>query len=149
MKTSTAISSGNGPRHLGSTSARGVRERSLTDRVQCNQGLNRTPKPIPSRRAVDAISELRFGAFFASTFFVARSALASEPVKPTTPGLETNPAVPALAIQYTARHLTTDPGTPHKMPGMGEVHFAVATKMPEAQSFIDQGVAAAPTFLLL
>jgi peroxiredoxin/tetratricopeptide (TPR) repeat protein len=95
------------------------------------------------------ISELRFGAFFASSLLCCTFTLArgDEPVKPTAPASETNPAVPAPGHSVHGEAFNDGPRhAAYKMPGMGEVHFAVATKMPEAQSFIDQGVAQLHSF---
>ena len=86
------------------------------------------------------ISELRFGAFVGSSLLCCMFTLArgDEPVKPTAPASETNPAVPAPGHSVHGEAFNDGPRhAAYKMPGMGEVHFAVATKMPEAQAFID------------
>ena len=98
------------------------------------------------------MSESRFGAFLVSSVLCCTFNLAQgdEPVKPTAPATETNPAVPAPGHSVHGEAFNDGPRhAAYIMPGMGEVHFAVATKMPEAQkSFIDQGVAQLPFFLL-
>ena len=65
-----------------------------------------------------------------------------EPNKPTAPASSTNPAVPAAghsihgeAFNDGPRHHAT------LMPGMGQVNFPVTTASPEAQKFVNQGVA--------
>src|SRR5271156_3974340 len=95
------------------------------------------------------ISELRFGAFFASSLLCCTLNLAhgDEPVKPTAPATETNPAVPAPGHSVHGEAFNDGPRhAAYAMPGMGKVHFASTTKDPEAQAFIDQGVAQLHSF---
>ncbi len=64
-----------------------------------------------------------------------------EPVKPTAPASEANPAVPAPGHSVHGEAFNDGPRhAAYLMPGMGKVHFAVTTKKPEAQAFVDQGV---------
>jgi len=64
-----------------------------------------------------------------------------EPVKPTVSASEANPAVPAPGHSVHGEAFNDGPRhAAYLMPGMGKVHFAVTTKKPEAQAFIDQGV---------
>jgi peroxiredoxin len=64
-----------------------------------------------------------------------------EPVKPTAPASEANPAVPAAGHSVHGEAFNDGPRRAARlMPGMGKVHFPVTTKKPEAQAFIDQGV---------
>ena len=70
-----------------------------------------------------------------------------EPVKPTAPASETNPAVPAPGHSVHGEAFNDGPRhAAYRIPGMGKVHFPVATKQPEAQAFIDQGVAQLHSF---
>jgi peroxiredoxin len=74
-------------------------------------------------------------------------ARADEPVKPTASATEKNPAVPAAG--HSIHGETFDDGPRHRaylMPGMGKIHFAATTAKPEAQTFIDQGVAQLHSF---
>jgi peroxiredoxin len=71
----------------------------------------------------------------------------AEPSRPTTSPSETNPAVPAAghsvhgeAFDDGPRQLAT------LLPGMGKVQFPVTTAKPEAQAFINQGVAQLHSF---
>jgi peroxiredoxin len=74
-------------------------------------------------------------------------ACGEEPVKPTTPASETNPAIPAPGHSVHGEAFNDGPRhAAYRMPGMGKVHFPVATKEPEAQAFIDQGVAQLHSF---
>ena len=70
-----------------------------------------------------------------------------EPVKPTAPASETNPAVPAPGHSVHGEAFNDGPRhAAYLMSGMGKVHFPVTTKEPEAQTFIDQGVAQLHSF---
>ena len=70
-----------------------------------------------------------------------------EPVKPTAPASEANPAVPAPGHSVHGEAFNDGPRhAAYLMPGMGKVHFPVTTKKPEAQAFIDQGVAQLHSF---
>jgi len=70
-----------------------------------------------------------------------------EPVKPTASASETNPSVPAPGHSVHGEAFNDGPRhAAYRMPGMGKVHFPVATKQPEAQAFIDQGVAQLHSF---
>ncbi len=93
-----------------------------------------------------------FGAFLAAMSFFCISPLlhGDEPLKPTATASETNPAVPAPGHSVHGEAFNDGPRhAAHIMPGMGKSHFPATTKKPEAQAFIDQGVAAAPFLLLL
>ena len=90
-----------------------------------------------------------FGAFLAATSFFCISPLlhGDEPSKPTAPASETNPAVPAPGHSVHGEAFNDGPRhTAHIMPGMGKSHFPATTKKPEAQAFIDQGVAQLHSF---
>jgi peroxiredoxin len=90
-----------------------------------------------------------FGAFLAATSFFCIPPLlrGDEPNKPTAPASETNPAVPAPGHSVHGEAFNDGPRhTAHIMPGMGKSHFAATTKKPEAQAFIDQGVAQLHSF---
>ena len=70
-----------------------------------------------------------------------------EPVKPTAPASEANPAVPAPGHSVHGEAFNDGPRhAAYLMPGMGKVHFPVTTKKPEVQAFIDQGVAQLHSF---
>jgi peroxiredoxin len=91
----------------------------------------------------------RFGAFLAATNLLCIAPLlrADEPNKPTAPASETNPAVPAPGHSVHGEAFNDGPRhAAHIMPGMGKSHFPATTKKPEAQAFIDQGVAQLHSF---
>ena len=70
-----------------------------------------------------------------------------EPVKPTASASEANPAVPAPGHSVHGEAFNDGPRhAAHLMPGMGKVHFPVTTAKPEAQAFVDQGVAQLHSF---
>ena len=70
-----------------------------------------------------------------------------EPTRPTTSASEANPAVPAAGHSLHGEAFDDGPRRHAElMPGMGKVHFAVSTSKPEAQEFIDQGVAQLHSF---
>ena len=76
-----------------------------------------------------------------------QGARGDEPTRPTEPASEANPAVPAAG--HSVHGEAFDDGPRHHaslMPGMGKVHFPVTTARPEAQAFIDQGVAQLHSF---
>jgi hypothetical protein len=90
-----------------------------------------------------------FGAIIAVTcvFCVSPPLRGDEPVKPTTSASETNPAVPAPGHSVHGEAFNDGPRHhAHIMPGMGKAHFPATTKTPEAQAFIDQGVAQLHSF---
>jgi hypothetical protein len=65
-----------------------------------------------------------------------------EPDQPTAPASEAHPAVPAAG--HSVHGEAFNDGPRHRaylMPGMGKVNFPVTTAQPEAQAFINQGVA--------
>ena len=69
------------------------------------------------------------------------SARGDEPVKPTAPASEANPAVPAAGHSVHGEAFNDGPRhAAYLMPGMGKVHFPATSKKPEVQAFIDQGV---------
>jgi peroxiredoxin len=79
--------------------------------------------------------------------FVAVPARGDEPTRPTTSPSETNPAVPAAG--HSLHGEAFDDGPRHhaeRMPSMGRSHFTVSTRKPEAQEFVDQGVAQLHSF---
>ena len=70
-----------------------------------------------------------------------------EPVKPTASASEANPAVPAPGHSVHGDAFNDGPRhAAHVIPGMGKVHFPVTTAKPEAQTFVDQGVAQLHSF---
>ncbi len=70
-----------------------------------------------------------------------------EPVKPTASASEANPAVPAPGHSVHGDAFNDGPRhAAHIIPGMGKVHFPVTTGKPEAQTFVDQGVAQLHSF---
>ena len=85
-----------------------------------------------------------FGALIASSLLCPcflNSARSDEPVKPTAPASEANPAVPAAGHSVHGEAFNDGPRhAAYLMPGMGKVHFPVTSKKPEVQAFIDQGV---------
>ncbi|MGP0070240.1 MAG: redoxin domain-containing protein [Isosphaeraceae bacterium] len=92
------------------------------------------------------------GAFLAATSFFCNAPLlrGDEPNKPTTPASEANPAIPAPGHSVHGEAFNDGPRhAAHIMPGMGKSHFPATTKKPEAQAFIDQGVAQLHSFYYL
>jgi peroxiredoxin len=73
--------------------------------------------------------------------------LGDEPVKPTASASEANPAVPPPGHSVHGEAFNDGPRhAAHIIPGMGKVHFPVTTAKPEAQNFVDQGVAQLHSF---
>ena len=80
-------------------------------------------------------------------FSFSRWAHGDEPVKPTASASEANPAVPAPGHSVHGDAFNDGPRhSAHIIPGMGKVHFPVTTGKPEAQTFVDQGVAQLHSF---
>jgi len=76
-----------------------------------------------------------------------QGARGDEPTRPTAPAYEGNPAEPSVG--HSVHGEAFDDGPRHHaslLPGMGKVHFPVTTARPEAQAFIDQGVAQLHSF---
>jgi peroxiredoxin len=70
-----------------------------------------------------------------------------EPPKPTASASEANPAVPAPGHSIHGEAFNDGPRhAAYLMRGMGKAHFQATTKKPEAQAFIDQGVAQLHSF---
>jgi peroxiredoxin len=70
-----------------------------------------------------------------------------EPTKPTAPASEANPSIPAAGHSIHGESFDDGPRQrAYLMPNMGRVHFCVTTSKPEAQAFIDQGVAQLHSF---
>ena len=94
-----------------------------------------------------------FGAMSAAgllCFPMPNFARGDEPVKPTAPASEANPAVPAAGHSVHGEAFNDGPRhAAYLMPGMGKIHFPVTTKKPEVQAFIDQGVAQIHSFYYL
>ena len=79
--------------------------------------------------------------------FVSHPGSRQEPTNPTKSASETNPAVPPPGHSVHGEAFDDGPRrTAHLIPGMGKIHFAVTTSKPEAQKFIDQGVAQLHSF---
>jgi peroxiredoxin len=91
-----------------------------------------------------------FGAIIAACgLFGSSSTLArgDEPVKPTPSASEANPAVPAPGHSVHGEAFNDGPRrAAYLMRGMGKSQFPATTKKPEAQAFIDQGVAQLHSF---
>ncbi len=81
---------------------------------------------------------------------VLRPALADDPIKPTATASEKNPAVPAAG--HSLHGEAFDEGPRQKAylkEGQGRIDFKVTTAKPEAQAFINQGVAQIHSFYYL
>jgi peroxiredoxin len=91
---------------------------------------------------------IRFGAIAAVGLLCGPPRLlGDEPAKPTASATEANPAVPAPGHSVHGEPFNEGPRqAAERMTGMGKCHFAVTTKAPEAQVFIDQGVAQLHSF---
>jgi hypothetical protein len=77
-------------------------------------------------------------------------ASADEPYKPSASASETNPAIPAAGHSIHGEAFNDGPRRRAVlMPGMGKAQFAVTTSRPEAQTFINQGVAQLHSFFYL
>ena len=88
-----------------------------------------------------------FAAVGSFRFSFTLRAHADEPVKPTASASEANPAVPAPGHSVHGEAFNDGPRhAAHLIPGMGKVHFPVTTTKPEAQKFVDQGVAQLHSF---
>src|SRR3954452_6567526 len=86
-------------------------------------------------------------AFASHVLIFSSLAKAQEPVKATASPSEANPAVPAPGHSVHGEAFNDGPRhEAYLMPGQGKVHFPVTTDKPEAQAFIDQGVAQLHTF---
>lgn len=86
------------------------------------------------------------GCMVAALLIVAESR-GDEPSRPTATATEANPSVPAAG--HSLHGEAFNEGPRHKaylMPGMGKIHFAVTTAKPDAQAYIDQGVAQLHSF---
>jgi peroxiredoxin len=74
-------------------------------------------------------------------------AIAQESGKPTASSSEANPGVPAPGHSVHGEAFNDGPRAhAYIMPGQGKVHFPVTTAKPDAQAFVDQGVAQLHTF---
>ena len=81
---------------------------------------------------------------------IAAPAWSDEPPKPTASATEANPAVPAAG--HSIHGETFDAGPRQKaylMPGQGKANFPITTSKPEAQAFVNQGVAQLHSFFYL
>jgi peroxiredoxin len=88
-----------------------------------------------------------FSAAAAVIFSLSLQARADEPVKPTASTSEANPAVPAPGHSVHGEAFNDGPRhAAHLITGMGKVHFQVTTSKPDAQKFVDQGVAQLHSF---
>jgi peroxiredoxin/tetratricopeptide (TPR) repeat protein len=75
------------------------------------------------------------------------TARADEPTKPTATASEKNPAVPAAGHSLHGEAFNDGPRQrAYLMNGQGKVSFPVTTRNPEAQKFINQGVAQLHSF---
>jgi peroxiredoxin len=74
-------------------------------------------------------------------------AIAQDSGTATASPTEANPAVPAPGHSVHGEAFNDGPRSrAYLMPGQGKVHFPVTTDSPEAQEFVDQGVAQLHTF---
>src|SRR5262245_55059852 len=96
------------------------------------------------------MSEYRCAAIIAAvgvSFCFSLLFFADEPVKPTATASEANQAVPAPGHSPHLEALNDGPRhSAHMIPGMGKVSFPVTTAKPDAQKFVDQGVAQLHSF---
>jgi len=77
----------------------------------------------------------------------AASSRAQDSNRATASPTEANPALPAPGHSVHGEAFNDGPRQhAYLMPGQGKVHFAVTTARPEAQAFIDQGVAQLHSF---
>jgi peroxiredoxin len=71
----------------------------------------------------------------------APGARGDEPNRPTASATEANPATPAAGHSLHGEAFDDGPRQrAERMPGMGKISFAVSTRTPEAQAFVNQGV---------
>jgi peroxiredoxin len=78
------------------------------------------------------------------------AARGDEPTKPTASATESNPAQPAPGHSIHGESFNDGPRQEaHLMPGMGKAHFPATVAAPDAQAFIDQGVAQLHSFYYL
>ncbi len=81
---------------------------------------------------------------------LARGVLADEPTRPTPSATEENPAVPAPGHSIHGEAFNEGPRQQaHPMPGMGKADFPATAADPEAQFYINQGVAQLHSFYYL
>ena len=103
------------------------------------------PETFPMRTV-----QFRFVAFLAATsFFCSHSPALVAMSRPSRRHRPPRPTRPSRrpAIRCTARPSTTGRGTPPtSCPAWARSHFPATTKKPEAQAFIDQGVAQLHSF---
>ncbi len=72
---------------------------------------------------------------------------ARDPNKPTASPTEANPALPAPGHSVHGKAFNDGPRNhAYLMSGQGKIHFPVTTHKPEAQRFVDQGVAQLHSF---
>src|SRR5262249_23713145 len=70
-----------------------------------------------------------------------------EPITPTSSASVANPAVPAPGHSVLVDAFNVRPRrAAYRMPGMGKIHFPATTTKPDAQAFVDQGVAQLHSF---
>ncbi len=73
--------------------------------------------------------------------------LGDEPTRPTASATEANPAVPAVGHSVHGEAFNEGPRQKATLlPGMGKSRFLVTTTKPDAQAFVDQGVAQLHSF---
>ena len=98
-----------------------------------------------TKRAVEGGSAAAAAAFL--WLFGAPGLRAEEPTKPTASASTSNPAVPAAGHSIHGEAFDDGPRhAAHLMPGMGKVSFPVTTSKPDAQAFVNQGVAQLHSF---
>jgi peroxiredoxin len=123
--------------------------------VQSLVPLTEVSQRIPAVSMTGVLSLMRslaspFGVIAVALYlFCGSSALThgDEPVKPTPSASAANPAVPAPGHSVHGEAFNDGPRrSAVLMPGMGKVHFTATTNKPDAQPFIDQGVAQLHSF---
>ena len=92
----------------------------------------------------------RLGLCFALGLAAVTPVLGQEPTKPTAPPSASNPAVPAAGHSVHGEAFDDGPRRRASLiPGMGRVVFPVTISSPDAQAFINQGVAQLHSFYYL
>ncbi|GAC1473019.1 MAG: hypothetical protein NVSMB9_20960 [Isosphaeraceae bacterium] len=103
----------------------------------------------PMRRVLRDVGPVLLAAALLG-FLGNRPALCDEPARPTSSPSEGNPAVPAAGHSIHGEAFDDGPRKEaYRMPGMGKVGFPVTTTRPQAQEFMNQGVAQLHSFFYL
>ncbi len=108
------------------------------------QSIARTGRPATAFASLIASVGI---AAVAVSHYPSATALGDEPTRPTASASESNPAVPAAGHSLHGEAFNDGPRRRATiMPGMGKANFTVTTKSPEAQTFVNQGVAQLHSF---